>query len=105
MSDQIPDDGIGKLHFEPSTIETIDKSILNYLDGLNLYTTTNKGWKKVPVLWGTSERAYLAKDKTEIRDSLGALIYPIMAIKRTSFKKDPQSPGIFQGTVPEVNDE
>ena len=105
MSNQIPEDGVGKLHFESSTIETIDKSVLNYLEALNLYTTTNKGWKKVPVLWGTSERSFLSKDKTEIRDSLGALIYPLMAIKRTSFKKDLKSPGVFQGTIPEVNDE
>ena len=105
MSKLIPEDGIGKLHFEPSTIETIDKSVLNYMEGLNLFTTTNKGWKKVPVLWGTSERSFLSKDKTEMRDSLGALIYPIISIKRAGFKKDLKSPGIFQGNVPEVDDE
>lgn len=104
MSEQIPEDGVGKLHFEPSTIETIDRSVLNYVEGLNLFTTTNKGWKKVPILWGTSERSFLSKDKTEIRDSLGALIYPIISVKRTSFKKDLKSPGIFQGTVPEADD-
>jgi hypothetical protein len=104
MSEQIPEDGVGKLHFEPSTIETIDRSVLNYVEDLNLFTTTNKGWKKVPVLWGTSERSFLSKDKAEIRDSLGALIYPIISVKRTSFKKDLKSPGIFQGTVPEASD-
>lgn len=105
MSKEIPEGGVGKLHFEPSTIETIDKSVLNYVEELNLFTTTNKGWKKVPVLWGTSERTFLTKDKTEIRDSLGALIYPLISIRRTSFKKDLRSPGIFQGNVPEVSDE
>ena len=105
MSNQVPEDGVGKLHFEPSTIETIDKSVLNYLEDLNLFTTTNKGWKKVSVLWGTSERSFLSKDKTEIRDSLGALIYPLISIRRTSFKKDLKSPGVFQGNVPEANDE
>ena len=102
---EIPENGIGKLHFESSTIETIDKSVLNYVEGLNLFSTTNKGWKKVPVLWGTAERSFLSKDKTDIRDSLGALIYPIISIRRSSFKKDLKSPGIFQGNVPEVDDE
>ena len=105
MSEMIPEGGSGKLHFEPSTIETVDKSVLNYLEGLNLFANTNKGWRQVPVLWGTSERSFLSKDKTEVRDSLGALIYPIISVRRTSFKKDLKSPGIFQGTVPEVDDE
>ena len=64
MSEMIPEGGSGKLHFEPSTIETVDKSVLNYLEGLNLFANTNKGWRRVPVLWGTSERSFLSKDKT-----------------------------------------
>ena len=59
-------DLLGKLHFEASTIETIDKSVLNYLEELNLFTTTNKGWKKVPVLWATSERAFLSKSDKDV---------------------------------------
>jgi len=95
---------LGKLYFEASDIETIDKSVFNYLSSLSLFTTTNQGWKKVPVIWATAERAFLSKDNKEIRDNLGALIFPIISVKRTSFKKDLKSPGAFQGNVPEVDD-
>ena len=46
-----------KIHFEVSTIETIDKSVLNFVKGLKLSTKTNKGFTPVPVVWGTAERA------------------------------------------------
>ena len=105
MSDNEKVDPSGNLYFEPSTIETIDKSVRNYIDSLKLFTTTNKGWQQVPVLWGTSERAYLTKNEKEARDNLGALVFPIISIRRTSFKKDLKSPGVFQGNIPEVNDE
>ena len=41
-----------KLHFEPSTIETIDSSVLNYFESLDLVSDTNEGWMKVPIVWG-----------------------------------------------------
>ena len=31
-----------KIHFEPSTFETIDKSVLNFLLELNLFADTNE---------------------------------------------------------------
>ena len=34
-----------KIHFEVSTIETIDQSVLNFVKNLNLATKTNKGFK------------------------------------------------------------
>jgi len=102
MSDN--NDQIGKLHFEASTIETVDKSVLNYLEGLNLFTNTNKGWKKVPVLWATSERAFLSKNDKDIRDNLGALVFPIISVSRKSIQKNLKSAGTFQGNIPEVDD-
>ena len=98
-------DLLGKLHFEASTIETIDKSVLNYLEELNLFTTTNKGWKKVPVLWATSERAFLSKNDKDVRDNLGALVFPLISVNRVSIQKNLRSAGVFQGNVPEVPDE
>ena len=56
-----------KIHFEVSTIETIDKSVLNFVESLGLSTMTNKGFKPVPVVWGTAERAYQVKKNKEIR--------------------------------------
>ncbi len=93
-----------KVHFEVSTIETIDKSVLNFVEGLSLHTTTNKGFKPVPVVWGTAERSYQVKKNKDIRDSQGLLILPIISIKRMSFTKSRQSPGVFQGNVPENED-
>ena len=90
-----------KIHFEVSTIETIDKSVLNFVNGLNLSTKTNKGFKPVPVIWGTAERAYQVKKNKDIRDSQGLLVLPIISIKRTTFTKSRVSPGVFQGNVPE----
>ncbi len=96
---------IAKLHFEPSTIETIDRSMLNYIKGLNLYTDTNQGWRKVPVIWGSAERAFQVKSDKEIRDSEGMLIMPIITVSRNSIVKDMTSAGVFQGNVPKHSDE
>ena len=36
----------------PSTLETVDRSLFEWVDEkLNIFATTNKGWKKVPVVW------------------------------------------------------
>ena len=93
-----------KIHFEVSTIETIDQSVLNFVKGLSLSTNTNKGFKPVPVIWGTAERSYQVKKNKDIRDSQGLLVLPIISIKRMSFTKSRVSPGIFQGNVPERQD-
>ncbi len=93
-----------KIHFEVSTIETIDKSVLNFVEGLGLSALTNKGFKPVPVIWGTAERAFQVKKNKDIRDSQGLLVLPIISIKRTGFTKSRVSPGVFQGNVPENED-
>jgi hypothetical protein len=94
-----------KIHFEVSTIETIDQSVLNFVESLNLATLTNKGFKPVPVVWGTAERAFQVKNNKDIRDQQGLLVLPIISIRRTNFIKSRQSPGVFQGNVPEVDDD
>ena len=94
-----------KLHFEPSTIETIDRAMLNYIRNLNLFVDSNKGWRKVPVLWGTAERSFQVKDNKDIRDSQGMLVMPIITVARTSMTKDMTSKGVFQGNVPGISDE
>ena len=93
-----------KLHFEASTIETIDKSVYNFVNSLSLSTMTNKGLKTVPVIWGTAERAFQTKDAKSIRDKQGLLVLPIISIKRSNFTKSRNSPGIFQGNIPEADD-
>lgn len=93
-----------KIYFEASTIETVDKSVLNFLEELNLSTETNEGWKKVPIIWGTAERSFQAKSNKDIRDNLGMLKLPIITVRRTSLVKDMASAGVFQGNVPENDD-
>ena len=97
--------GSRKIHFDISTIETIDKSVYNFVNGLALSTMTNKGFQPVPVIWATAERSYQSKIKKEGRDKQGLLVLPIISIKRTSFTKSAASPGVFQGNVPENSDD
>jgi hypothetical protein len=97
--------GLRKVHFEASTLEDIDRSVYNFVNGLDLIVNTNKGSRQVPVLWATSERSFLSKNKKELRDGQGALIFPIVSIKRSSFTKSLKSSGVYQGNIPEVNDE
>tara|TARA_Y100001938_G_C8083490_1_gene430523 strand:+ start:891 stop:2138 length:1248 start_codon:yes stop_codon:yes gene_type:complete len=108
MSDgKVPVEGplVRKLHFEPSTIETIDSSVLKYFESLDLFADTNEGWRKVPIVWGTAERSYQVKKNKDIRDAQGMLKFPIISIRRTSVTKDMASKGVFQGNVPGQPDE
>ena len=59
-----------EITFMPSSIETIDTALYTQIDEeWNLHATTNKGWKKVPVIWVGAERAFQVKSNKEIRDS------------------------------------
>lgn len=94
-----------KVHFEPSTLETIDRSVLRFVKRLSLSTETNEGWKEVPVVWSTAERAFQVKQDSEIRDKQGMLKLPIIAIHRSQVTKTAASKGIYQGTLPAFGDE
>jgi len=83
----------------PSTIETIDMAIFKLVDeGFDLHTRTNTGFRKVPVLWMSPERAVNSKDK-DIRDSVGKLKLPLISVDRKSFNKDPSFKGAWQANV------
>jgi hypothetical protein len=76
---------------EPSTLETIDFALFDFInDKMNNSSTTNEGWKKVPVIWVSSERAFL-------RDEDGTLKLPLITIERTSVAKDLNFKGAFYG--------
>jgi hypothetical protein len=86
--------------FEPSTIENIDTGMLEHVDGIfDIHTTTNGGFKKVPVIWMAAERAFQAKNDRGIRDSIGKLKLPVITIERTSIEKDASFKGAFQAHV------
>lgn len=89
----------------PSTIETIDRAFYKWIDEeLNIFSTTNKGWKKVPVIWVSAERAFQIKSDKDLRDSNGVLKLPLMTLERTSMLKDPASKGVAWAHLPPRND-
>ena len=104
MSDKNTNDEYKKVYFDPSTIETIDRSVYEFVKNLNLHASTNKGRQIVPIMWGTSERSFLVKDSKEKRDGQGALVYPAISIKRAGITKPSPGSGIFIGNVPGNND-
>ena len=89
----------------PSTLETIDQALYDWIDKeANIFSTTNKGWKKSPVIWMSSERSHQVKNRKELRDDNGALILPLITVSRASVVKDPQNKGIFQANIPPAAD-
>jgi hypothetical protein len=89
----------------PSTIEDIDAAMLNYIDNtLDIFTRTNKGWKKVPVIWVAAERAAQIKQHKDLRDTDGSMIYPVMTLERNSIVKDLSDKGSIYGNIPPVKD-
>tara|TARA_R100001510_G_scaffold56837_1_gene63204 strand:- start:580 stop:1425 length:846 start_codon:yes stop_codon:yes gene_type:complete len=90
---------------EPSTIETIDLGIYEYVnEKLNLHTTTNEGFKKTPVIWLGTDRLFQVKNNKDIRDKVGKIKLPIITVNRDSIAKDPQFKGSFQAHLYEDND-
>jgi len=92
-----------EIEFAPSSLETIDGAMLRFIDEeLNLSVTTNNGFKKVPVLWVTAERAYQIKHSKDLRDDEETLILPLITINRASVNKDPNKRGtVFANLYPE----
>jgi|TARA_R110002167_G_scaffold248158_1_gene454162 hypothetical protein len=92
---------IKEIEFMPSTLEVIDRALYKFAEeDLNIHVNSNKGWKKVPIIWVSAERAYQIKNDQNLRDSQGALKLPLITIERTSVEKDPSFKGGFQAHVP-----
>ena len=96
----MPSEEKREVPFLPSTIETIDYALFDWLDkSLNIHTDTNKGWKKVPLIWSGAERAYHSKNDKDKRDDLGAIILPAITLERVSITKDLKDKGSVYGQV------
>lgn len=94
-----------EIHFLPSTLETVDYAIYNWLnEDLDLFTTTNEGWKKTPVIWATAERAVQSREDNKLRDLDGTLILPRIVIDRTNVTKDLSDKGSVWANIQRVND-
>jgi hypothetical protein len=90
---------------EPSNIENIDLAMYKWLDEeINLYTNTNNGWKKVPVIWILGERAHQIKNNRDLRDEQGSFILPVITLERNNITKDLNRKGIMWSAIPEEND-
>jgi len=94
------------LVYEPSTIENVDMAMYNWLnEKMDLYTNTNRGWSKVPVIWVSGERSFQVKNRKEDRDGNDNFILPAITLERTEMNKDPQKKGKYWGDVLPNRDE
>lgn len=90
----------------PSTLETIDTAMFDFCDKeLNIFCSTNQGWRKVPIIWMTAERAFQIKSNKDLRDDSGAVILPAITIERKSVVKDLSKRGITPTDIPPFDDE
>jgi hypothetical protein len=96
---------VEEIHFMPSTLETIDRAVFSFIDEkMNIYSTTNKGWKKTPVIWLSAERSHQIKNNKDLRDMSGSFVLPAITVARTSVTKDPTKKGIFWANTPAMPD-
>lgn len=94
-----------EIELQESTIEDFDYAVHNWLnENMDIHTTTNRGWKKVPVIWVAGEKVHQAKKDQRLRDTSGALILPLITVERTGFAKDKARKGTAWAMLPEVND-
>jgi len=90
-----------QVSIEPSTIEKIDLAIYEWLDKImNIQTNTNRGWKKVPVIWVSGERSHQIKFDKNLRDVNGNFILPAITLQRDSVTKSLTKKGTFYANVP-----
>lgn len=84
---------------EPATIEDIDIVVSDYVKSLNIHTVTNKGRKKVNVLWVSAERSFQMKNDPDLRDSNDVFILPSITLERTNITKDLTRKGAVFGNI------
>ncbi len=95
-----------KIPFASSTLENIDTAFLRYIDeSLNIHTTTNQGFTKVPVIWASAERTFQSKRDSRVRDQQGSLVLPLITIERTGVTKDVKRKGSVQAALMPIMDE
>ena len=90
------------LPFKPSSLETIDHSLYEWLDEkMDIHCTTNEGWKKVPVIWVLGERSGQRSER--IRAKSGLVSFPLITIERASVAKDPSFKGMYYGNIDPIS--
>ena len=85
----------------PSKLEDIDYALYNYIhDELDIFTDSNQGFSKVPVIYAMPERAFQIKDNPDLRPNGRTLAYPLISILRESIVKNPDNKGRYGVYVP-----
>ena len=75
--------------FYKSDLEDVDMALYKFVDEtLDIQTSTNKGFRKVPVIWAGAERAQNVKREDIPRDKKGNVKYPIVIVERGKISKD-----------------
>jgi hypothetical protein len=93
-----------EVQFLPSTIETVDFALYDWLnEDLGVFCTTNEGWKKVPLIWSMPERSFQIKSDKDLRNK-DVFVLPAISIERTSLEKDPNFKGVAWSHLPRQND-
>ena len=91
-----------QLPFKPSSLETIDYALFEWLDTeLDVHCSTNEGWKKVPVVWVIGERSGQRADN--IRTKSGLITFPVITIERKSVSKDPSFKEMYYGNLDPIS--
>lgn len=89
------------LPLSPSKIETIDFAVYDWLnDRIDVNLVTHEGYKKVPIIWTSAERAFQIKNNKDLRDNAGRLILPLISIERTATTPSANFRGKFQASIP-----
>jgi broad specificity polyphosphatase/5'/3'-nucleotidase SurE len=88
-------------NIKPCTLETIDFALFNWVDKtIDVKAITNDGFRKIPVIWASAERAFQIKNYKDLRDKDGTLITPFISVERGAITKDPSSvKGAFQANL------
>ena len=89
----------------PSELEDLDYALFGHInDKMNIHCVTNKGFKKVPVIFSLAERAFQIKSDPSLRSDGKILIFPLISIERSSVTKDETNKGIYALNIPAVRD-
>ena len=99
------DPELKEITFMPSTIETIDMALNDWLtEDMSIFCTTNEGWRQVPLIWSMPERSFQVKDNKDLRSSKDVFTLPVISIERKSLIKDPSIKGVAWAHLPQYND-
>ena len=99
---------VQEIPFAPSTIETIDMALFDWVnEDANIFCTFKEGFQKVPAIWLSAERTFQRKasGRQAIFGLDGAVDLPLITIERTGLAKDPSKKGTAWANIFPVNDE